>query len=105
MRGDDLPLVHGVRVRVHGVRVRVHGVRVRTSWWFVWSASWFRVHDFRDGMDGEVDDFRGSTAALEWRRGLGWVGEEELGGANEAAGGDKQGVILSGFRPDLPPSR
>ena len=41
------------------------------------------------GMDGEVDDFRGSTAALEWRRGLGWVGEEELGGANEAAGGDK----------------
>ena len=52
LRGDDLPLVHGVRVRVHGVRVRVHGVhgvRVRTSWWFVWSASWFRVHDFRDG--------------------------------------------------------
>ena len=26
LRGDDLPLVHGVRVRVHGVRVRVHGV-------------------------------------------------------------------------------
>ena len=24
--GDDLLLVHGVRVRVHGVRVRFHGV-------------------------------------------------------------------------------
>ena len=65
LRGDDLPLVHGVRVRVHGVRVRVHGVRVRTSWWFVWSASWFRVHDFRGRGwmgkwmilgDEEVDD-------------------------------------------------
>ena len=114
LRGDDLPLVHGVRVRVHGVRVvrdsfgplvhdlpLVHGPP---------GGSFGPLHGLGFmilgmGMDGEVDDFRGSTAALEWRRGLGWVGEEELGRANKAAGGDKQGVILSGFRPDLPPSR
>ena len=68
LRGDGLPLVHGVRVRVHGVRVvrdsfgplvhdlpLVHGPP---------GGSFGPLHGLGFiilgmGMDGEVDDFRG----------------------------------------------
>ena len=83
LRGDDLPLVHGVRVRVHGVRVvrdsfgplvhdlpLVHGPP---------GGSFGPLHGLGFmilgmGMDGEVDDFRGSRRGCHGKAadGDGW---------------------------------